>query len=211
MAILYISRHGESVANRNGFYQGQTYDTVLSQTGEEQANLLADFLLQYPIDMVVSSPLKRTVLTALSYAAKNNLPISIDKRIIETNHGLWEGLPREEVETKWSNLFEVWQQNPKAATFPQGETVLQMERRVIDWLADISKLDNNIAVFTHDNILRIVIRYIRNTPWGKFWNIPITNAGLTIIKAQPNLYEVNNLNLTKHLKNAIISTGKKAY
>ncbi len=42
MAKIYTVRHGESLANTEGVYQGQTYDTGLSDLGIRQAEALAE-------------------------------------------------------------------------------------------------------------------------------------------------------------------------
>ena len=38
--IIYLVRHGESIGNASGIYQGQKNDFSLSETGKRQANSL---------------------------------------------------------------------------------------------------------------------------------------------------------------------------
>ena len=40
MTKIYLVRHAESLANAQGIYQGQTYDTPLSNLGKKQAAAL---------------------------------------------------------------------------------------------------------------------------------------------------------------------------
>ena len=91
MAKIYLVRHAESIANVQGIYQGQTYDTDLSKRGVMQAQALAQHFQYIPISRVIASPLKRTLQTATIVAFNKHLPVQLESQIIETNHGEWEG------------------------------------------------------------------------------------------------------------------------
>ena len=67
MVRIILVRHGETKWNIEGRYQGQE-DTELSERGLEQGRLLAQGLKDVPIDVFVSSPLKRSVMTASFWA-----------------------------------------------------------------------------------------------------------------------------------------------
>ncbi len=58
VARVYIIRHGETDANRQGIVQGQL-DTPLNDAGVEQARLTADALEDTPFEVAYSSDLQR--------------------------------------------------------------------------------------------------------------------------------------------------------
>ena len=58
VARVYIVRHGETDANREGIIQGQL-DTVLNPAGILQAQLVADALEDVPLGAAYSSDLQR--------------------------------------------------------------------------------------------------------------------------------------------------------
>ncbi|RPI31749.1 MAG: histidine phosphatase family protein, partial [Chloroflexota bacterium] len=62
---LILLRHGESVGNANGVYQGQA-DFELSDLGRRQAQALAERWVaeEKTFDLVISSPLLRARQTA---------------------------------------------------------------------------------------------------------------------------------------------------
>jgi len=62
-AVIYIVRHGETDANRDGILQGQL-DTELNSSGFAQAQAVADALQSVPFDMAFCSDLSRAVKTA---------------------------------------------------------------------------------------------------------------------------------------------------
>lgn len=77
MTKLYLIRHGQTVDNMNQIMQGQTQGE-LTEEGVRQAQELAIQLAETPIDVFVSSDLKRSVDTCRILAA------SRDKEVIQT-------------------------------------------------------------------------------------------------------------------------------
>ncbi len=71
---LFLVRHGETVDNANKIMQGQTQGQ-LNDEGVRQAEQLRNQLAATPIDMVVSSDLKRAVDTARIVAEPHGLEV----------------------------------------------------------------------------------------------------------------------------------------
>ena len=58
MITLYLIRHGETEWNKSGRYQGST-DVALSDMGMAQAEKVASYFKDIPLDGVITSPLQR--------------------------------------------------------------------------------------------------------------------------------------------------------
>ena len=86
MVRIILVRHGETKWNIEGRYQGQE-DTELSERGLEQGRLLAQGLKDVPIDVFMSSPLKRSFMTASFCAELHGNTVAKDERLTEINHG----------------------------------------------------------------------------------------------------------------------------
>ncbi|MGN6611237.1 MAG: histidine phosphatase family protein [Angustibacter sp.] len=83
-------RHGE-VHNPEGVLYGRLPGYHLSDRGRRMADLVADSLAERDITRVISSPLERAQETAAPIAARHELEIAIDVRLIEAgNH--FEGM-----------------------------------------------------------------------------------------------------------------------
>src|SRR3989344_6806492 len=121
MVKIYLVRHGESVANTQSIYQGQTYDTVLSPLGKKQVLALARRVGEIKIAKIVASPLKRTLKTAEAVQKVLNVALFTDKRIIETSHGEWEGKHKDIIVETWPDLYKKWLRFPSSVRFPDGE------------------------------------------------------------------------------------------
>ena len=60
MITIYLIRHGETLWNKKGRYQGIA-DVELSEKGILQADKIEDYFRDIKLDAVISSPLKRAV------------------------------------------------------------------------------------------------------------------------------------------------------
>ncbi|MBD1371870.1 histidine phosphatase family protein [Hazenella sp. IB182357] len=70
METIYLIRHCQA--------EGQAADAPLTPTGEVQAEALGDFLAQFPIDTIVSSPYRRAVQSVEPLAKRLSQPIHIE-------------------------------------------------------------------------------------------------------------------------------------
>ncbi len=94
-------RHGESVANVRGEWQGHG-DAPLSPLGREQAAALGVRLRTVPFDWVESSDLTRARTTSEALGQ----PVQTNRAFREIDLGAWEGLTREQVAVKFPDEVE---------------------------------------------------------------------------------------------------------
>jgi broad specificity phosphatase PhoE len=83
-------RHGE-VHNPEKILYGRLPNFRLSETGEKQAQIVAEYLADHDISYVVASPLQRAQQTATPIAATHGLTLATDPDLIEAGN-LFEGL-----------------------------------------------------------------------------------------------------------------------
>ena len=142
MRQLLLIRHCQS--------SGQDPDAALTEIGRRQAETLARFLSDYPIDRIVSSSCTRAQQSIEPFAAKVGLPVHLDHRLIERT---LSGSPidnwREVIRDSFGDL---------ELRVPGGESA----REVLDrgWAAITELLDGGhrfpIAV-THGNLLSLIL------------------------------------------------------
>lgn len=206
MARIYLIRHAESQANTQGIYQGQTYDTSLSDLGRKQAEALGIHLSTQPISRVISSPLKRTQETAAQISSHYHL----ESRIIETNHGQWEGVSKTEIATRWPQLYQKWLTKPSGVIFPGGEDIYHTQFRTISWFQEIVDLSGTTAVVTHDNIIRIILCHIFGYSLDRLWQFDLHPAAVTTITCEDGHITDVILNETIHLQDLLVDVASHA-
>jgi broad specificity phosphatase PhoE len=83
--VVHLLRHGE-VANPTGVLYGQLAGFRLSPLGEQMALAVVTALAGHDLIYLASSPLERAVQTAEPFAAKFNLDMISDERLIESTN-----------------------------------------------------------------------------------------------------------------------------
>ncbi|MBQ9090527.1 MAG: histidine phosphatase family protein [Alphaproteobacteria bacterium] len=156
---FFLFRHGQTTYNINGFIQGQTNDSVLTETGIVQAFHIGNVLRQYPLDILISSPLKRALQTS-EQVLKHfpNLPFKTDNRLTEVNVGEIEGLHYTVVQEKFQEKYQQWRSSHpdfQDMRFVGGESKTDVRTRLFEALNDYAEKTNytHIAVSGHGILL----------------------------------------------------------
>lgn len=200
MHRVFLVRHAESLANAQGIYQGQTYDTDLSPLGYLQAQRLGMHLSSQPLDRIIASPLIRTLKTAAFVATYHPLEVSTDRRILEVNHGAWEGKPKAQVAHLWPTQFFAWQNNPSQAIFPGGERSTDTQSRVLDWWSRLDSLQGTTLVVSHDAIIRILLSHLERKSLDQIWDYTLHPTAVTEI-LDNQVVRINDTSHMPHLAN----------
>ena len=150
---LYVVRHGETEWNANNRILGRT-DIPLNETGRKQANEAALKAQDLPVDVILSSPLKRTIETATAIAGIKGLPVTAEPALIECDFGDYEGKDRNEpgYQKKKREFFR---------RYPGGESFQDMAARVYPLIERIKEeyAGKNVMLVTHGGVGRIVDNY----------------------------------------------------
>jgi len=199
MTRIIIVRHGETDWNKEKRFMGKN-DFSLSDKGKEQACRLAERLEGENIDIIFSSPLRRALETAEEVAKKKGLKVLTEKKLVERNFGILEGITLEEAKKGMGDDFFDKVIDEKFFRIPQGESTYDVEKRVGNFLKDILGWDGdrNFLIVSHGGVGRIMINYL--TKEDKLKNKFMTNTGVTIINIKDGKAEVETFNCYKHLK-----------
>ena len=87
--VVHVLRHGE-VHNPGRLLYGRLPGFRLSEVGARQAELVAAYLAEYDVTHVVASPLQRAQETAGPVAARHQVEVATDERLIEADN-VFEG------------------------------------------------------------------------------------------------------------------------
>lgn len=141
MSIIYLLRHGETVWNTLGRFQGQK-DSPLTDLGIEQADFVAGLLgrelskIEHSFEMQVS-PLGRTRETARRVQRVLSLPSIENARLMEVTVGSWDGMTKFEIDSEFPGFLDGSDAFDWYFKSPDGESFDQACRRAKAWIADI--------------------------------------------------------------------------
>ncbi|TXG77347.1 histidine phosphatase family protein [Patescibacteria group bacterium] len=147
---VYYVRHGLSQGNADGVTSGAEHDCDLTDEGRDQAKQAGQDLRDKHIDLVVCSPMKRTVETAeiiareLGYDAQN---IVQRPEFIERYVGAYSGKPYQEYRDAIAS----------GNTHESLETYQQMHDRISQGLAWIKQRpEKRIVIVSHGGAGRVM-------------------------------------------------------
>lgn len=151
---LYVMRHGQTDWNISGLVQGHS-DIPLNEVGEAQALSKKDYFNTLPVDLIITSPLKRAVRTAELISSDKNVPIVIDNAITERSMGELEGLNSGNIDY---NLV-----NSSTENYQGVEAFSELCNRVHPFLEKLKNQDKNVLLVTHGGTSRAIEAYFRGT------------------------------------------------
>lgn len=158
-------------------------DVPLDETGTWQARALATRLRNLPADALYSSDLKRAAQTAETLAEATGLSIEWDERLRERHLGQFQGKTLPEVEAIHPEAYGKFIQKDPGYYPPGGESYVQMENRILPFLADVVERHggHTVVVVTHGGVLGIIFRHVLGIPLGAPIKFKRANTSLSQI------------------------------
>ncbi|MGL5751672.1 MAG: histidine phosphatase family protein [Paraclostridium sp.] len=199
---FYIVRHGQTNWNILGKTQGHG-NSDLTAKGIEQAQELAESIVNYPIDYIYSSDLGRAVETADILGEKLNINVQKTEALREMGFGEWEGLLIDEIKSVYADVYNTWRNEPHLVQIPGGETLHLIKDRVDSFIKDINeKCDNkHILLVTHSVTVRVMLLAFLDSGMENIYRIKQDNTALNIVEYRDYGPVIIKMNDTSHIKN----------
>jgi probable phosphoglycerate mutase len=212
VTLLLLIRHAMTDATGKRI-TGWTPGVHLSEHGREQAERLAERLTEVPIAAIYSSPLERCRETASPFAAALRMRVRTREALGEVRYGTWTGRPLKQLaRTKlWRSVQDV----PSAARFPDGESLLEVQERMIRELDRIARLHPNdaVAVVSHGDPIRLAIAHFAGVHPDLFQRIVIETTSVSAIAVGhgvPRILRVNDTGDLSSLGRRPAGSGRTA-
>ncbi|MHC9542278.1 MAG: histidine phosphatase family protein [Vulcanimicrobiota bacterium] len=223
---IFLVRHGETTYNKETRFQGQQ-DAPLTPNGQSQAGAVADRFEKAEksgehFDAIYSSPLSRCMDTADAIGSKLNMKPVTEPGLKEMRMGEWESKTPGEVKEQYRTaegkpLMSEWMSDPVSNKVPGGETVDDVEKRVVATLDKIIKenrQDANVVLVTHGGPISVILCKVLDQSLKEANKKHIANTSVTVLDVKKDLSDAKLLseNDTSHME-AYIATlpNVKAY
>jgi len=181
VTIFYLLRHGEHVL-RGRVLAGRTPGVGLSARGRAEIAAVADRLAEERIAALCSSPLQRTRETAEILADRLDLPIEYREDVIELDFGEWTGLTFDAVRA--DERWKLWSTCRSIATVPGGESMRQVQERVVEALFELRQAhpDGTVVVVSHGDVIRAALLFALGMPLDFYSRIEVGLASMSTIR-----------------------------
>ena len=191
MNDLYLVRHGQTKWSITGQHTSST-DLSLTTQGIKQAELLKKHLSKIPFELILTSPLKRSLETC--ELAGFSKVATIDVHLREWNYGLYEGWTKQQILIKapgW-NIF--------SDGAPNGESVEDVKNRANAILHKIQRSQGNVLIFSHGHFLRLFLTQWLQVPSDQANLFMLTTASISRLSFDDRARVINTWNDLCHLQ-----------
>ena len=181
MTLIYLLRHAESSANRDGILAGRIPGIGLSAKGQRDSRLIAKELKALTFKRIYQSPLERCRETINPYLKEvGRRAVTLDD-FVEMDYGRWSG--RKLSELRREPLWKTIQSRPTKAKFPGGESFRDAARRIKRGMDEVSRSHKKgpVLVVSHGDPIKIAAQIVLGGEIDKFQKIVIDPASVTII------------------------------
>jgi probable phosphomutase (TIGR03848 family) len=192
--IVLLIRHGRA-EYKPGHLYGWTPGVHLSAEGRDEVKRLAERLNALKLKALYSSPLERCLETAEAIAEGRRVTVETVEELGEVRYGKWQGKSfRSLVKTP---LWRTVQLVPSQATFPGGESLLELQRRGVEAVEKIRTAHRSgvIAVVSHADMIKAITAHYLGLHLDLFQRINVDTASVTALSffgAFPRLLRIGD-------------------
>jgi ribonuclease H / adenosylcobalamin/alpha-ribazole phosphatase len=183
---LILVRHGVTVHTTDRRFSGGLggRNPGLTDEGRAQARATADWLspMAEDIDVVISSPVRRTEETAEIVAARLGTTFVTEDGLAEMEFGTWEGMTFEEVRAAYPDDLEAWLGS--ADTGPGGgESLRVVEKRVLGSLDRVltDHAGRTVLAVSHVTPIKLLVAHALGAPLESVHRMELAPASVTVL------------------------------
>lgn len=198
---IFIVRHGQTDYNLRGIVQGCGVNSILNETGEQQAEAFYQKYKNYPFDKIYTSTLQRTIQSVQKFIDAG-LPHESLAGLNEIHWGNKEGQPfTPEENDYYLTVTRGWQEGNIEMCIEGGESPVKVQERQKIALSHIlnQENENNILICMHGRAMRILLCHLLNYPLKCMDMFEHHNLGLYEVTFTGKMFIIDKYNDQSHL------------
>lgn len=193
MTVFHLLRHGEH-GLQGRICTGRMPGIGLSERGRGEAEAAAGRLVEAGIAAIYASPLERTRETAGIVGARLKLPVGVREELVELDFGEWTGLTFDAIraDPRW----HPWATQRSIAQIPGGESMRQVQRRVVETLLDLhgKYTDAGVVLVSHGDVIRAALAFALAMPLDLFNRLEVATGSLSTVRIDSGGLRVVSVN-----------------
>lgn len=195
MGKLILVRHGETDLNSQGMYFGNL-DPPLNLKGKSEAKSARKIIEKIKYDEIYTSSLKRAIETAkeINYLEKE---IIKTEKLKEINFGIFEGHTYDELKELYPEELEK-SSDWRKYNYVTGESVEEVQKRVISFIEEEVDLDKNTILVTHWGVMNTILSYYFSIGVEGYWKFSVNNGGVVVIEFDNKFPILKGLNIGEY-------------
>ena len=202
MTILLLARHGITDLTGKKLY-GRSADVHLSEEGRRQSEELGRRLASLRPAALYTSPIERCRETAELVGEACGLdPVELPE-VMEIDYGRWAG--RSFASLARTRLWRRVHRIPSGVRFPGGETLAEVQRRVVGALEEIAegRPRGLVVVVSHGDPIAMAIAHYAGVHIDLFQRLQVSPASVSAVALDdgpPKVLRVNDTGSLEDLR-----------
>ncbi len=186
MDIIMI-RHGETEDNLKRIFSRD--NTRLTEKGKRQILDSKELLEGFIYEDIYYSPLTRTV-ESIEVLGLDGV---VEDKIREIDFGIFTGKTFDEISKLYPMQSQTWIEDSINYRVAEGESVLDVYRRINIFLEELIKRDKNTLLICHDCVIRLFLCWIFDNP-DYFLKFKVDNGSINVISIEGNYKYIKKTN-----------------
>lgn len=192
MKEVYLVRHGDTDATENAYFAGWM-NIPLTPRGRERIRKVREFLGEKGFTYVFTSPLARTVETALLLAGTET-PLEVCEDIKERSFGTWEGKKWRNLRDEYPEEVAEWERDPLRFTPPGGESFAEVLERVTRFWERLRMFpDGRYLVVTHAGVLRCFLVHLLGVRFEQTFALLLDPGVLIMVRERDGFTQITGI------------------
>lgn len=193
MTDFHLLRHGEHTL-QGKIVAGRTPGIGLSDRGRVEAEAAAARLAAANIAAIYASPLQRAQETAAIVAERLSLDLATRDDLDEVDFGDWTGSTFAAI--RETTHYPAWATRRSLAFIPGGETMRNVQRRMVETIMDLHTVhpDAAVVLVSHGDPIRAALAFALGMPLDYLTRIEIATGSVSTIRIDPTGIRVTSLN-----------------
>ena len=188
---LLLVRHGVTAHTLDKRFSGGLggRNPGLTEEGRAQVRATADWLapLMDEIDVVVTSPVRRTQESAEILGARLERTVSVEEGLAEMEFGTWEGLTFAEIKERYPDDLDRWL-GSLDHTPGGGESFRVVEKRVLGSLERLlsDHAGQTVLAVSHVTPIKVLVAHALGAPLDSVYRMELAPASVTVLSFFPD-------------------------
>jgi broad specificity phosphatase PhoE len=182
---LFFVRHAAH-DNVGSYLAGRMDGVRLGPDGLAQAQRLGERMRRENFAAIIASPRERTRQTAVAISDAAGVgPVKIADELDEIDFGRWNGRSFEELNTDPD--WREWNVNRGAASTPAGQTMAQVQERVVGFTQRIANAASRagagraVVLVSHADVIKAAVCHFLGVPLANVDRFEISPASVTTL------------------------------
>ena len=161
-------------------------------------NYLKEILKEVSFDYIVASPLVRAYNTAQIVMEEREQEIFGDRRLMEQDFGIFEGMTYKEIQNTYPKELDAWNEEFSTYRIPKGESFADVRSRAEDFLRDIpsgrESKGEKMLIVAHKGTLGHLLAAMLKLPLDGYWNFVFEQGCYSVVDLEDGYAIIRKLN-----------------